>query len=1036
MIEVSEQLRSVIDSDSRTFKVRILHGNNIYGAVRKYKQSVKLPDSSMSIGNALCSMIECSAEDAPTSIIGAKIEVQITAGDSDEWIPLGKFKAERPTLENGTVKFSAFDAMNEAGNKIYKPGISEGEHTAQEVFEDICKVLQSACVALPDDIGRLRFENILGGYSCRDALAYLAGFIGRNCLVNRYGLFEMKPFTAVDYDKLNADRIADPKLSDADSVLGYIACCIDGETTLQSGTGSDGFEYISPIITQSRLNLIGGSLMAETSPVRVFRTAKIKQLLGDPTLDICDVIALDFGGSRYTVPVMALSFDFDGGLSAEIESFDFAEPSSLSLNERLDFSAKQASKEATKYSEKVLQFSSAIGNAMGLYQTAVAVGSGTIIYSHDKPTLSESTYICCRTAEGFAVASSWGGTHENTVWQSGFDREGNAILKMLTAFKIRADQIEAGSVTADKIKVTDLSALKATIANWVVHSNLLYVPSEKQEDGSYSGGVGFSNTSYAFYAGYRSSDEAYNASANHPGSPWERKYDGTFDEENVNFYITRSGKLVAKNAEIAGKIAATDASGTSKVVIENGGITCYTTPSDGLLSEYGSIKAAVDENVDKTNPMFCIQSNITNAAGMVLGASKNSWYALYQKAQTENGRNYCHKIYGSIKLSNNVLLGGNIYTNGKRIIGLALDTENLFLGTSEQSGNTYIYANSKGKIELSAATVSVSGEMKIGGKIAVTGEVTADTHLTVGGRLNITSGIYTDGIRNFGIASNGTLIFGAQSQAGATNIYARSEADAEGTLYGIGLIANFVNCNADFRVYSEKGINFRVDSQWNRGLFYGTVNSLTGLHIGVDTKPLYLWCSEVNSPGSVVLNTDVRMKSNKAICFYNELSGTYKRYMQYATVSTSYGSEKYGSLLLGDAQDYMILYGTSVLLNGATTVTSDIRLKKDIEPFGDKHECFFSSLKPKIFKYTDGTSGRKHFGFIAQEVETSIVSAGLTTNDVAAFVSVVNKDGGETLTLRYDEFISLNTYMIQKNISKIASLEEEIKRLKEIINYG
>lgn len=1031
MIEVSEQLRSVIDSDSRTFKVRILHENNIYGAVRKFKQSVKLPDSSMSIGNALCSMIECSAEDVPTRIIGAKIEVQITAGDSDEWIPLGNFKAERPTLENGTVKFSAFDAMNEAGNKIYKPGISEGEHTAQEVFEDICKVLQSACVALPDDIGRLRFENILGGYSCRDALAYLAGFIGRNCLVNRYGLFEMKPFTAVDYDKLNADRIADPKLSDADSVLGYIACCIDGETTLQTGTGSDGFEYISPIITQSRLNVIGGSLMAETSPVRVFRTAKIKQLLGDPTLDICDVIALDFGGSRYTVPVMALSFDFDGGLSAEIESFDFAEPSSLSLNERLNFSAKQASKEATKYSEKALQFSSAIGNAVGLYQTAVAVGSGTIIYSHDKPTLSESTYICCRTAEGFAVASSWGGTHESTVWQSGFDREGNAILKMLTAFKIRADQIEAGSVTADKIKVTDLSTLKATIANWVVHSNLLYVPSEKQEDGSYSGGVGFSNTSYAFYAGYRSSDEAYNESANHPGSPWERKHDGTFDEENVNFYITRSGRLVAKNAEISGKITASNISGTSKVVIENGGLTCYTTPSDGSLSEYGTIKAAVDKNIDPNNPMFCIQSNYNNAAGMILGASKNSWYTIYKDAQTENSRTYYHKIYGGVKFSNSILLGGNIYTNGKRIIGLSTENENLFLGTSDQSGNTYIYANSKGIIELSAATVSAVNDMNVKGKLAVKGEVTADTHITVGGKLNITSGIYTDGIRNFGIATNGSLIFGAKSQAGATNIYARSEPDEETKeLYGIGLIANFVNCNADFRIYSEKGVYFSVDSQWNRGLFYGTVNNSTALHLGVNTKPLQFWCTEM------IFNTDISMNLNKGISFYNNLSGNYKKSIQYGIVSASGSSQKYGSLLLGDPQDYMILYGTSVLLNGATTVTSDVRLKEDIEPFGDKHERFFSLLEPKVFKYTDGTSGRKHFGFIAQEVEASIVSAGLTTNDVAAFVSVVNKDGGETLTLRYDEFISLNTYMIQKNISKIASLEEEIKRLKETVDNG
>lgn len=1015
MIEVSEQLRSVIDSDSRTFKVRILHGENIYNEIRILKRSVKLPDSSMSIGNALCSMLECSAEDIPLSIIGADIKPQITVAGCDEWIPLGRFKAERPTVQNGTVTFLAYDAMNAAGNKVYSSQLTEGKHAVQEIFDDICNVLQAECVPLPDELGTLEIENNLIGYSCRDALAYLAGFIGRNCIVNRQGFFEMKAFTAVSYDKLNGDRIAEPKLSDADSIIGYVACCVDGETTLQTGTGSEGFEFISPPITQFQLDLLGDTLMDENSPIRVYRAGKIKQLLGDPRLEICDVIKLDFNNESHTIPITSLLFDYDGGLLTEIESFDLAEPSSLSLNERLDFSAKQASKDATKYSEKALQFSYAIGNAMGLYQTAVAVGSGTIIYSHDKPTLSESTYICCRTAEGFAVASSWGGTHENTVWQSGFDREGNAILKILTAFKIKADQIEAGSVTAEKIKVTDLSALKATIANWVVHPNLLYVPSERQEDGSYNGGVGLSNTSYAFYAGYRSSDESYNPSASHTGSPWEK--DGVFDDANVNFYITRSGKLVARNAEISGIISASNLTGSSKVVIKDGTLICYTTPPDGSLCEYGTIKASVDENVDANSPVFCIQSDYTNALGMALSAGKNTRYTLYREPQKENNLNYYHNFYGTVKFSHNVLLDANVYIGGRRVLRLAPNSENLHIGSSEQAGDTYIYANSSGKINLQAASTAITGTVDI------SGETKVESHLTVGGKLNITTGIFTDGTRILGVGSTGSLILGNENQAGATNIYARSGADENGTLYGIGLNANFVRCNADFRLISGKGLYFSVDSQWSRGLFYGTVNSHTGLHFGVDTKPLYLY-------------TDISMNLNKGISFYNNISGSYKKVIQYGIVSAPESSQKYGCLLLGDSQDYMILYGTSVLLNGATTVTSDVRLKKDIKPFGDKHEKFFSLLKPKVFKYTDGTSGRRHFGFIAQEVEASIASAGLTTDDVAAFVSVVNKDGGETLTLRYDEFISLNTYMIQKNISKIKSLEEEISRLKEIINYG
>ena len=105
--------------------------------------------------------------------------------------------------------------------------------------------------------------------------------------------------------------------------------------------------------------------------------------------------------------------------------------------------------------------------------------------------------------------------------------------------------------------------------------------------------------------------------------------------------------------------------------------------------------------------------------------------------------------------------------------------------------------------------------------------------------------------------------------------------------------------------------------------------------------------------------------------------------------------------------------------DSAISVTSDANKKHDIKDITDAYSLIFDNLKPRLYKYNDGTSDRIHVGFIAQEVEEAILASGLTTQDFAAFVraEVPNVETGETETvclLRYEEFIALNTLEIQK----------------------
>ncbi len=141
-------------------------------------------------------------------------------------------------------------------------------------------------------------------------------------------------------------------------------------------------------------------------------------------------------------------------------------------------------------------------------------------------------------------------------------------------------------------------------------------------------------------------------------------------------------------------------------------------------------------------------------------------------------------------------------------------------------------------------------------------------------------------------------------------------------------------------------------------------------------------------------------------------------------------------------------------INGILNSTSDRNLKSDIKPLTEKHMKFFSLLQPVSFKFKDGRSGRTHVGFISQDVENSMKQAGLTDLDFAGFckdvkiietedeygntTSQIEKDenGNDVYiySLRYDEFIALNTFMIQNLYKENQDIKERLLRLEERID--
>lgn len=113
------------------------------------------------------------------------------------------------------------------------------------------------------------------------------------------------------------------------------------------------------------------------------------------------------------------------------------------------------------------------------------------------------------------------------------------------------------------------------------------------------------------------------------------------------------------------------------------------------------------------------------------------------------------------------------------------------------------------------------------------------------------------------------------------------------------------------------------------------------------------------------------------------------------------------------------IYCSTNELNG-----SDRNIKNSIEALPEKYVRMFDLVEPKRYKLNNGTSGRFHTGFIAQEVEAAMQKCGITSQEFAGWAAAKRKDGSETYFLRYSEFIPVLW-------AKVREQEERLKRLEE-----
>lgn len=146
-----------------------------------------------------------------------------------------------------------------------------------------------------------------------------------------------------------------------------------------------------------------------------------------------------------------------------------------------------------------------------------------------------------------------------------------------------------------------------------------------------------------------------------------------------------------------------------------------------------------------------------------------------------------------------------------------------------------------------------------------------------------------------------------------------------------------------------------------------------------------------------------------------------------------------GYICLGNSNNRF--YG--IYLSHSPNVSSDKRIKNNIIPISkglksreNIFEQLFDLLKPVSFSLNNDKSNKTHIGFVAQDVSNALSSLGVKEDnfeliDHMFFTDEETGEEKDEYGLRYEEFIALNTHMIQKANTTIQSQQKEIDDLKK-----
>ena len=316
---VSEQFATTIRSPSRTFNLRLkINGKWIDAGFKKMSyETASTSDEGIQIGSAVAAKIELTVKRINELFENTEIPIEIglkLPSGKYEYIPLGFFTAEHPTLDQATTTFTAYDRM------MKTTGVYVSELTYPASAESVLKEISNGC-GVPCNVSGLNgitIDTAPVGYTYREVIGYIASLAGGFACVDRTGTIVIKWYEDNGYT-INESRIMTFEKNESDYHLDYFTCNVDSNTSFTAGSGTLGITFDNPLMTEEKLNSVYKKVRGFT-----YRGASLKTL-GDIRLDPWDIVTVEESGETYKVPVMNITHEYDGGLAMTITAYSKTE---------------------------------------------------------------------------------------------------------------------------------------------------------------------------------------------------------------------------------------------------------------------------------------------------------------------------------------------------------------------------------------------------------------------------------------------------------------------------------------------------------------------------------------------------------------------------------------------------------------------------------------------------------------------------------------------------------------------------------------
>lgn len=421
---------------------------------------------------------------------GVEMKVSVAVDeDSPTWVPLGVFIVDTPPRHLSTISISAMDRM-----VLFDKDASGFDYdTNSTVAEVIQACAKAAGVPLADtNMKNLPNYNVQvskpetqSTITYRTLLQYCAALTGTFAYMNETGKLAFRWYdTTAGFAMTPANRYSSD-IYEQDVTITGLTYTIKSQDSEGKETSTVNVYGSADYVFDFTDNLLIAGNAARNQALTVVQSKIIPttyrpysaEILPAPWLFPGDAVTYlpvdkdDIAANRVFSVVTNMAYTLNGsttiaGQGETAQSNSYASTSGLTAAQAqiLQRVTDRVTQERTNREQAILQLNEQIKGVkagkddlliagLGLYTTEETLSDGsTVYYYHDKQTLDDSSIIYTFQSGGFAYTTNWNGG--NPTWTSGFDRNGNLIMNTISTYKLEADDIQAGSITADKINTS------------------------------------------------------------------------------------------------------------------------------------------------------------------------------------------------------------------------------------------------------------------------------------------------------------------------------------------------------------------------------------------------------------------------------------------------------------------------------------------------------------------------------------------------------------------------------------------------------